>query len=136
MAMTLALNNVFCGNLHPQAVVLGAAHGSYGIGGIVAPIVSTALASRGILWSRFYFVPFSLAIVSLIFAGWAFWNYQEESSQVLLERNSSREAEAEEPVSRFHDLKLALKSRVTVFGALFIFAYQVRKKPGFVLYLY
>lgn len=125
MAMTLALNNVFCGNLHPASVVLGAAHGSYGIGGVVAPIVGTALASRGILWSRFYFVPFSLAIFSLVFAGWAFWDYTEESSQVLLDRSSSRQAETEEPVSRFHDLKLALKSRVTIFGALFIFAYQV-----------
>jgi fucose permease len=125
MAMTLALNNVFCGNLHPPSVILGAAHGSYGIGGVVAPIVATALASRGILWSRFYFVPFALAIFSLIFAGWAFWDYQEESSETLLERNSSRQADGEEKVSRFHDLKLALRSRSTIFGALFIFAYQV-----------
>lgn len=134
MAMTLALNNVFCGNLHPASVVLGAAHGSYGIGGVVAPIVGTALASRGIPWSRFYFVPFALAIVSFFFAGWAFWDYKEESSQVLLDRSSSRQADTEEPVSRFHDLKLALKSRVTIFGALFIFAYQVSTNSSIVMW--
>ena len=125
MAMTLALNNVYCANLHPTSVVLGAAHGTYGIGGVVAPIVATALASRGILWSRYYFVPFSLAIMSIVFAGWAFWDYQEEASQTLLEGSSSRQAEAEERVSRFHDLKQALKSRVVIMGAIFIFAYQV-----------
>jgi hypothetical protein len=125
MAMTIALNNVFCGNLQPSSVILGVAHGSYGIGGIVAPISATALASNGILWSRFYFVPFGLALVSFFFAGWAFWNYQEDSSQSLLGTESRGQAENEAQVSRFHDLKLALKSRVTILGAAFIFAYQV-----------
>lgn len=125
--MTLALNNVFCANLHPPSAVLGAAHGSYGVGGIVAPIAATALASKGTLWSRFYFLPFGLSVVAIAFAGWAFWDYKEESPQYLLselERSASQQDAAEEPVSKFHDLKLALKSRVTVFGALFIFAYQ------------
>jgi fucose permease len=123
-AMTLALNNVFCGNLHPPSAILGVAHGSYGIGGIVAPIAATALASSGTLWSRFYFLPFGLALLAMAFAGWAFWTYQEDSPQTLLtelERTASRQAEA---VSKFHDLKLALRNRTTIFGALFIFAYQ------------
>lgn len=31
--LSLALNNVFCANLAGATVILGAAHGSYGIGG-------------------------------------------------------------------------------------------------------
>ncbi|KAF2659162.1 MFS general substrate transporter [Lophiostoma macrostomum CBS 122681] len=126
MAMTLALNNVFCANLHPPTVVLGAAHGSYGIGGTIAPIVATAMVSRGTLWSRFYFLPFGLAVIALFFAGWAFWDYKEEANSGLLtalERTASRQA-TQEPVPKLHDLKLALRNRTTVFGALFIFAYQ------------
>lgn len=54
VAINLALNNVFCANLANLTVVLGAAHGSYGIGGIIAPIIATAMVSDGILWSLFF----------------------------------------------------------------------------------
>ncbi|KAF1993304.1 MFS general substrate transporter [Amniculicola lignicola CBS 123094] len=128
MAMNLALNNVFCANLHPPTTVLGAAHGSYGVGGIVAPIVATAMVSKGILWSRFYFIGVALRILCIPFAGWAFWSYQEDNSpQALLtalERTASRQATGQEEPSKLQNLKLALKNRVTIFGALFIFAYQ------------
>lgn len=85
------------------------------------------MVSRGILWSRFYFLPLGLRFFCIAFAGWAFWSYQEYSGPTLLtalERTASRQAAGESEVSKVHNLKLALKSRVTVFGALFIFAYQ------------
>ncbi|KAH7130380.1 major facilitator superfamily domain-containing protein [Dendryphion nanum] len=126
-AMTLALNNVFCAHLNPATAVLGAAHGSYGIGGIVTPIIATTMVSHGIQWSRFYFIPFGLAICVTPFAGWAFWNYEEYSSQNLLsvlEQTASRQATEEIKESKLQDLKLALKNRVTIIGACFIFAYQ------------
>ena len=56
-ALNLALNNVFCSNLSNATVILGAAHGSYGIGGIVGPLAATALVSSGVHWSYFYFIP-------------------------------------------------------------------------------
>ncbi|KAF2789567.1 MFS general substrate transporter [Melanomma pulvis-pyrius CBS 109.77] len=127
LAINLALNNVFCANLHPSSAILGAAHGSYGVGGIVAPIIGTAMVSKGILWSRFYFLPLGLRFFCIAFAGWAFWSYKEDSGPTLLttlERTASRQAAGESEVSKVHNLKLALKSRVTIFGALFIFAYQ------------
>ena len=43
----LALNNVYCAHLNPATAVLGAAHGSYGIGGTVTPIIATLMVSRG-----------------------------------------------------------------------------------------
>jgi fucose permease len=127
LATNLALNNVFCANLNPPSVILGAAHGSYGVGGIVAPIIGTAMVSAGILWSRFYLICLGLRLCCIVFAGWSFWAYQEDSAQSLLtssQRTESRSVTTEEPGSGFQNLKMALKNRVTIFGALFIFAYQ------------
>lgn len=128
-ATGLALNNVFCANLHPPSAILGAAHGSYGVGGMVAPIMGTALASRGVLWNRFYFICVGLRICCLGMAGWAFWGYKEEEMQgaggrALLEEQEGTRGEEQRKESKRRDLKLALKNRVTIFGALFIFAYQ------------
>jgi hypothetical protein len=125
--MNLALNNVYCANTHPPSVILGLAHGSYGIGGIVAPIAGTALVSSGVLWSRFYFLAVGLRICCIVFAGFAFWSYAEDSEPTLLtalEATSSRQTAAEGAASKFNELKIALKNKVTIFGALFIFAYQ------------
>ncbi|KAF2129309.1 MFS general substrate transporter [Dothidotthia symphoricarpi CBS 119687] len=126
-AMNLALNNVYCANTHPSSVILGASHGAYGIGGIIAPIIGTAIVSRGILWSRFYFITIGLRLCCIAFAAWAFWSYQEDSPQTLLnaiELTASRQPADEDSESKSKDLKLALKNKVTIFGALFIFAYQ------------
>lgn len=126
-ATNLALNNVYCAHTHPSSVILGLAHGSYGVGGIVAPIIGTAIVSSGVLWSRFYFLSVGLRLCCIAFDAFAFWSYTEESEPNLLtalEATASRQTAAEEVVSKLKDLKLALKNKVTIFGALFIFAYQ------------
>lgn len=126
-AMNLALNNVYCANTHPPSVILGLAHGSYGLGGIIAPIAGTALVSSGILWSRFYFLAVGLRIFCIASAAWTFWGYKEDSEPTLLtalEATSSRQTPAEDAANKFKELKVALKNKVTIFGALFIFAYQ------------
>ncbi|PSN62329.1 MFS general substrate transporter [Corynespora cassiicola Philippines] len=126
-AINLALNNVFCANLHPPSAILGAVHGSYGIGGTVAPIIGTAIVSRGILWSRFYFLPMGLRLICIPFAAWAFKSFQEDSPPTLLsalEETANRQAAEQESTSKLRDLKLALNNRTTILGALFIFAYQ------------
>jgi hypothetical protein len=84
------------------------------------------MVSNGILWSRFYFICLALRLLCFPVAGWSFWSYQEDVRQTLLttvERTESRQGTAE-PQSGFQNLKMALKNRVTIFGALFIFAYQ------------
>lgn len=124
----LALNNVFCANLNPSSVILGITHGSYGIGGIIGPVMATAMVSNGILWSRFYFITMALRILCIGFITATFWTYQEDTHTPLLttlEQTASREAAAEEEArSKLRNLGQALKNRVTIFGALFIFAYQ------------
>jgi len=107
--------------------VLGAAHGSYGVGGTIAPLIGTAIVSTGIIWSRFYFLLLGLRLCCVAFSAWAFHNYEEDSSATLLtvlELTASRQNAVAESGSKMKELKLALKNKVTIFGALFIFAYQ------------
>lgn len=107
---------------------MGVSHGSYGLGGIIGPIMATAMVSNGILWSRFYFITMALRILCIGFVSATFWTYQEDTPNPLLttlEQTASREAAAEEEArSKSRNLSQALKNRVTIFGALFIFAYQ------------
>lgn len=124
-ALNLALNNVFCANLANSTVLLGFAHGAYGVGGTVAPIMATAMVSNGILWSRFFLITIGLRIVCFFFAGWAFRGYEQEgingytnSLQETTTRNSATEP------SKLHLLRRAISNRTTLIGALFIFSYQ------------
>jgi len=50
MATNLALGNVFAANLQNATKMLGFMHGSYGMGGIVAPLIATAMVSHGMLY--------------------------------------------------------------------------------------
>ena len=99
--------------------------------GIIGLITATAMVSHGILWSRFYFITLGLRLFCIASAGWAFWSCEEEAPTGLLaalERTVSRRKaiEAGEP-STTQLMKQALKGRVTLVGALFIFAYQGAK---------
>ncbi|KAI9721952.1 MAG: hypothetical protein M1812_001910 [Candelaria pacifica] len=127
-ATNLALNNVFVANLANSTTAMGAFHGSYGIGGIVAPLIATAMISHGARWSHFYSISLGIAAVNLGFAGWSFWFYDQEYSKrslTALERTASQQAAltTDEP-KKLQVLKQAVKNKVTILGALFIFAYQ------------
>ncbi|TLD37967.1 MFS general substrate transporter [Venturia nashicola] len=126
-AINLALNNVFCSTLANAAVVLGIAHGAYGVGGVAGPIIATALVSHGLVWSRYYFFTLGIRVVCCGFAGWAFWGHEKEAPVRLinaLEQTVSRQAvETGEPGKR-ELLAQALRNRVTLMGALSTFAYQ------------
>lgn len=126
-AINLALNNVFCSTLANAAVVLGVAHGAYGIGGVCGPIIATALVSHGVVWSRYYLFTLGIRVFCCGYAGWAFWGHEKEAPVRLLnalEQTASRQAvEAGEPGKR-ELLAQALRNRVTLMGALSTFAYQ------------
>ncbi|KAI9686250.1 MAG: hypothetical protein M1822_003906 [Bathelium mastoideum] len=128
MALTLALNNVFLANLTQSTVMLGLGHGSYGIGGTVAPIIATTMVSHGIVWSRFYFIAIGIRLAAFFLTGWAYRAYEQQAGIQLmspLEQTASRRAaqQAGSPGKRQLLMK-ALKQKTTLFGALFIFAYQ------------
>ncbi|OGE57755.1 hypothetical protein PENARI_c001G01321 [Penicillium arizonense] len=126
MALSLALSNVYCANLADATTALGLFTGSYGIGGIVAPLFATAMVSAGIRWSFFYAITLAVAAVNLLFAMWAFWKFEDDASaeaHVALRAGAGTSSDTE-PLSRTAVLKKSLRNRTTLLGALFIFAYQ------------
>lgn len=140
-AINLAMNNVFCANLANSTVILGAAHGSYGIGGVVGPIVATSLVANGIPWARFYLIPIGVRICCLLAAGWSFHGYEREpttQAQHHLSTSTSGTARAGTTDGEFHLLGRALRNKTTIIGAIFIFVYQgaeVAESGWFITYL-
>ena len=130
MAINLAISNVFTANLHNSTKMLGAMHGSYGVGGTIGPLMATAMVTSGhLLWSRFYLLTLSVTLFNLAFAGWSFWNYEAESGQTLLINNEqttsgTQNTEQVQKTGMFRTMGNALKSKTVLLGSLFIFAYQ------------
>ena len=90
--------------------------------------MATALVTAGLNWARFYAIALGLRVLSIALIGWSFWNYEKEDAALFsngLQQIASRQSAAE--FGKSSKLKLiwrALKSRTTIIGALFIFAYQ------------
>ncbi|KAI1106974.1 MFS general substrate transporter [Jackrogersella minutella] len=119
-AVQLAIGNVFCANLRNNMTMLGAMHGTYGIGGTIGPLVATSIVSTGALWSRYYLLTLSLAVFNVCFSTWSFWNYEKElggGEPNVLSETSSRGGD-------MSMMLIAFKSKVVILGAIFIFAYQ------------
>ena len=119
-ALNLALNNTFTANLVNGTTILGIIHGSYGLGGTVAPLIATSMISRGIPWAHFYFVPLAVQLSAGTLAAWSFRGFGQEVANQLLERTTSHASRAEKSAL----LKRAFRNRTTILGALFIFLYQ------------
>ncbi|EXJ84843.1 hypothetical protein A1O3_05517 [Capronia epimyces CBS 606.96] len=127
MALFLAMTNAFIVNLLNGTVILGFCHGLYGLGGIVSPLMATAMVSHGVHWAYFYLIPLSLSLSSLFFLGWTYKGFENDMAVRLLttlERTASRQASASGEPSKWQLLKHALGNRVTLLGATFIFFYQ------------
>ncbi|KAJ5713309.1 uncharacterized protein N7483_010490 [Penicillium malachiteum] len=126
VALQLTLNNTYCANLPNSTTALGLVCGAYGIGGTVAPLFATAMASSGIRWSLFYTIPVAAAVFNLFFATWAFSNFEQDTAAELQRtlRPTDENVNIEEPLTRSQLLRRAIQNRTTLLGALFIFAYQ------------
>ncbi|KAH8681186.1 major facilitator superfamily domain-containing protein [Xylariales sp. PMI_506] len=123
-ALNLSISNVLCANLTNGAAALGVLHGSYGIGGIAAPLIATAMVTAGsLIWSRYYLISLSFATFNLLFATWAFWSFEKEDP-VDLTRMTEDGAVAAFTQSQLAAMFAAFGSRVVVIGAIFTFAYQ------------
>ncbi|KAI1798744.1 MFS general substrate transporter [Daldinia bambusicola] len=121
LAVQLAIGNVFCANLANSTTILGAFHGSYGIGGTVGPLVATSIVSAGASWSRFYLLTLGLIVWNAGFSTWAFWNYEKETSSNEPGAVSGTSSRGIEHVPA---MLITFKSKVVLLGAIFIFAYQ------------
>ncbi|EFQ34741.1 major facilitator superfamily transporter [Colletotrichum graminicola] len=123
ISLNLAVNNVFCGSLRQATTALGFLHGAYGIGGIVGPLIATALVTAArTRWSMYYVIPLALAIFNGAFSAWSFRDYD---SELVSGTSAAQEsAAAADSGTQLLSMFSALKIRVVLLGALFIFAYQ------------
>ena len=90
--------------------------------------MATALVTAGLHWSRFYAIALGVRVINMGLIGWSFWNYEKESVSQFsnsLQQIASRQSGAElGSSSKLRLMGRALKTRVTLIGALFVFAYQ------------
>ena len=121
IAVNLALNNVFIANLTNATELMGIIHGFYGVGGTVAPLIATALASNGAHWTFFYFINLALTAFNLVLAGWDFKGYEMDMPVQAL---AAQHRDVEGLAKRKNLIWKAVKTKATLCGALFIFAYQ------------
>lgn len=125
VSINLAVSNVFCGGLSNGTTALGVLHGSYGVGGVVGPLIATSLvAVAGAVWSRYYFLTLGMTFVNAGFAVWAFWGYEKETGEQLRQPLVSADGRPVPRKASLAGMMTALSSRVVLLGALFIFAYQ------------
>lgn len=127
MSITLAVNNVFCGSLRNATTALGFMHGAYGAGGTVGPLIATALVTAAkARWSTYYFIPLGLAIFNGVFSTYTFWHYERDLPAGGAQPTPAAEAAAAAANSSSQLLSMftALKIRIVLLGALFVFAYQ------------
>lgn len=120
MGIQVAMGNIFCGSLRNGTLMLGFLHGFYGVGGTTGPLIATTMVNvGGLAWGRYYAVILGVSVVNLALAVWSFWRFEQEQTP---------EARAKEtPLNQKAALKgmfSALKLRVVLIGAIFIFAYQ------------
>ncbi|KXL43946.1 hypothetical protein M433DRAFT_61575 [Acidomyces richmondensis BFW] len=141
-AINLALNNVFCANLANGTVILGCAHGSYGVGGILGPVVATALVSNNVVWSRFYIIMIGTRVLCFLFVAWSFRDYENEGTtqfaNSLQQTASSHPTTAMAKPGKLDWLGMVMRNSTALIGALFIFAYQgaeVSESGWFISYL-
>ncbi|KAF2103643.1 putative MFS efflux transporter [Rhizodiscina lignyota] len=123
-ATILALDNVFIVNLVNGTSLLGYGHGFYGIGGLVAPLIATAMISAGTRWSFFYFISLAIQMLGTIMFSWAFRGHETEPATQFLHARDEARLPPENGTRSSSLLRKALKNKTTLLGALLIFAYQ------------
>ncbi|KAF6827789.1 MFS efflux transporter [Colletotrichum plurivorum] len=123
MATNLTLNTLFCGSLRNGTTALGCLHGAYGLGGTIGPVLATAMVSSigWRSWYRFYLIPMALAFFSLLFSAWSFAHYELDDPE---HETTSPDTQQQTPLARLSAMLSALRRRLVLLGALFVFAYQ------------
>lgn len=94
---------------------------------MIAPIIATSLINHGILFSYFYIISLGLRTLSLVFSGWAFWNFERDNKHTtgpVRDDDPQSEQEIAFQPTALQQLTHSLRNRTTLIGALFIFAYQ------------
>lgn len=92
--------NAWIGGMANANEVLGVMHAFYGLGGVLAPLIATAMITRlGVQWYQYYYVMIAVAAVELVALVSTFWKatgkvFQEAHPKTTDSRGKSRMHEA------------------------------------------
>ena len=66
--------NAWVGNMSSANELLGILHGTYGVGGTIAPLIASAMITKlHLQWYTYYWVMIAVTLVELVFSTCAFW---------------------------------------------------------------
>lgn len=66
--------NAWVGNLQSTNELLGIIHGLYGAGGIIGPLIASAMVTKlGLQWYEYYYVMIAVSVLELIWGTASFW---------------------------------------------------------------
>ncbi|KAF4980869.1 hypothetical protein FZEAL_3215 [Fusarium zealandicum] len=120
ISVNVGIGNLFCGGLRNGTFMLGLLHGTYGIGGVIGPLIATALVTAAhAVWTRYYILTCAIGVCTFSLSVWSFWKYEKELSPTGRSRETSKAGE-----SMMNSMFVALKLRIVLLGSIFIFAYQ------------
>ena len=110
--------NAWIGHLRNANEVLGVLHGAYGLGGILSPLISTAMVTRfGQPWYSFSYVMVGLLALEQIVSPWIFWTSDGSAWR-------ARYISSSDPSSKtVNTLAAVCRSRVVWICSLFLLIY-------------
>ncbi|KAI1819980.1 MFS general substrate transporter [Xylaria intraflava] len=126
IALTIAIGNVFTANLQNGTILLGALHGTYGIGGTAGPLIATSIVSTlgDGAWNRYYLLTLAIVLLNAVLYLWSFWDYENELASTETVTVSSKKGATSALRAELSTMSRAFKSRIVMVSATFIFAYQ------------
>ncbi|OAA71962.1 Major facilitator superfamily domain, general substrate transporter [Akanthomyces lecanii RCEF 1005] len=138
--------NAWLGNLDRSSELLGFLHAFYGVGGVIAPFISTAMITKGGLpWYTFYYLMIGIAGVELVSLTAAFWKstgavyraaYRESQQSQTKKETGLGEALFKKPAARVSwvsalFLLCYVGVEVALGGWIVTFMSKVRKQDDF-----
>jgi fucose permease len=107
--------NAWIGNMQQANELLGFLHGAYGLGAAIAPLIATAMITKGGLpWYSFYYIMIGMCVVEGIVGASAFW---KADAQAYREGHQSSTGGARTTT------RAAMREPITWLVALFLLAY-------------
>lgn len=107
--------NAWVGNLQNTNELLGLIHGSYGLGGTVAPLVASAMVTKlNLQWYTYFYIMIGLSVVELVFGLYSFWTATGEAY-----RKKHKLEDGRQPTTT----ATVLRTPIPWIVALFLFGY-------------
>ncbi|KFH44229.1 Bypass of stop codon protein-like protein [Hapsidospora chrysogenum ATCC 11550] len=107
--------NAWVGNLRNTNELLGLIHGSYGIGGTIAPLIASVMVTKLYLpWYTYYYVMIGVSALELVMATASFWKATGAAY-----RQRHKFGEGREPISTW----TVLSTPIPWIVAMFLFGY-------------